>query len=349
MITVVKLPHYYNIIICFITNKNIVMLLSYPFTFFCAVSRTCLFGSLWAALEITAGGNAKAAVVASLRPLGFIAAAIADGVMPVEIVLPDSASPHDYALRATDALRLKKADLFVWVGPEMETFLSGLAFSLPAARRITLANLPSVRPLLQKGGEKLHKEHRNNYNISEDNSSHHGEYNMHLWLSPIIARRAAEEIHDRLVELIYEKKQQLDDNLRIFNLILTKNDKNIATILAPVRAKRYYVFHDAYGYFETYYGLTPSGYFTINPEIQPGAKTLYKIITQLVEQKVTCIFAEPQFRPSVINAVARGISIHIGTLDPLGKSISLDKESYARFLSQLTNQYVSCLEKNSRP
>ncbi|WP_187202822.1 zinc ABC transporter substrate-binding protein ZnuA [Sodalis-like endosymbiont of Proechinophthirus fluctus] len=291
------------------------------------------------------GVNTQAAVVASLRPLGFIAAAVADGVMPVEIVLPDGSSPHDYALRPTDTLRLKNADLLVWVGPEMEVFLSGPASSLPAARRITLASLPSVRPLLQKGGEELHENHEND-DSSGDDSHHHSEYNMHVWLSPTIARRAAEAIHDRLVELIPEKKQQVDDNLRIFNAVLTKNDKNIATMLAPVRAKGYYVFHDAYGYFETYYGLTPSGYFTINPEIQPGAQALHKIRTQLVEQKATCIFAEPQFRPAVINAVARGTSLHISTLDPLGMGISLDKESYARFLSQLTNQYVSCLEKN---
>ncbi|WMQ73404.1 MAG: High-affinity zinc uptake system protein ZnuA [Sodalis sp.] len=313
------------------------MPVSYPAVFLRAVGRTCRFVGLGAALGMAAGINAQAAIVASLRPLGFIAAAVADGVMPVEVVLPDGASPHDYALRPMDALRLKRADVLVWVGPEMEAFLSRSAASLPAARRITLANLPSVKPLLQKAGEEVHENH----------GHHHGEYNMHLWLSLTIARRTAEAIHDRLLELIPEKRQQLDDNLRIFNAVLTKNDKNIATMLAPVRAKGYYVFHDAYGYFETYYGLTPLGYFTINPEIQPGAQALHKIKTQLVEQKATCIFAEPQFRPAVINAVAHGTSVHIGTLDTLGMGIALDKGSYARFLSQLANQYVSCLGKNT--
>lgn len=347
MITVVKLPRYYNITIRFVADENIAMPASYPAAFLRAVGRTCRFVCLGAALGMAAGVNAQAAVVASLRPLGFIAAAVADGVMPVEIVLPDGASLHDYALRPTDALRLKRADVLVWVGPEMEAFLSGPAASLPAARRITLASLPSVKPLLQKGGEEVHENHGHDHGGGGDDGHHHGEYNMHLWLSPTIARRTAEAIHDRLLELMPEKKQQLDDNLRIFNAVLTKNDKNIATMLAPVRARGYYVFHDAYGYFETYYGLTPLGYFTINPEIQPGAQVLHKIRTQLVEQKATCIFAEPQFRPAVINAVARGTSVHIGTLDPLGMGIALDKESYARFLSQLANQYVSCLEKNT--
>jgi ABC-type Zn2+ transport system substrate-binding protein/surface adhesin len=67
----------------------------------------------------------------------------------------------------------------------------------------------------------------------------------------------------------------------------------------------YFVFHDAYGYFEKHYGLTSLGHFTVNPEIQPGAQRLHEIRTQLVEQKATCVFAEPQFRPAVIEAVAR--------------------------------------------
>ncbi|OZI13876.1 zinc ABC transporter substrate-binding protein [Sodalis-like symbiont of Philaenus spumarius] len=311
------------------------------------VYRTCRFALWAAALGVMAGVHVQAAVVTSVRPLGFIATAVADGVMPVEVILPDGASPHEYALRPTDALRLKKADVLVWVGPELEAFLSVPASSLPANRCITLASLSTVKPLLQKGGKELHENHDHAADEGGEHSHHHGKYNMHLWLSPTIAERAAEAIHDRLVEFMPAKKQLLDDNLRIFRGVLTKNDKNIATMLAPVRSKGYYIFHDAYGYYEKYYGLTPLGYFTINPEIQPGAQALHNIRTQLVEQKAACIFAEPQFRPAVINAVTRGTNVHIGTLDPLGIGIALDKESYARFLLQLSNQYVSCWGKNT--
>ncbi|MNY34740.1 High-affinity zinc uptake system protein ZnuA precursor [compost metagenome] len=114
--------------------------------------------------------------------------------------------------------------------------------------------------------------------------------------------------------------------------------------LAPLKGKGYFVFHDAYGYYEKHYGLTPLGHFTVNPEIQPGAQRLHEIRTQLVEQKATCVFAEPQFRPAVVEAVARGTSVRMGTLDPLGTNITLSKTSYLQFLSQLANQYSSCLK-----
>lgn len=65
---------------------------------------------------------ASAAVVTSIRPLGFIAAAIADGVLPTEVLLPDGASPHDYALRPSDVQRLRSAELVIWSGRKWKHF-----------------------------------------------------------------------------------------------------------------------------------------------------------------------------------------------------------------------------------
>ncbi|UVK76974.1 MAG: Zn(2(+)) ABC transporter periplasmic binding protein [Sodalis sp. Fse] len=312
------------------------------------VVRILSHAAVGAALLLT-GSATPAAIVTSLRPLGFIAAAIADGVIPVEVVLPDGASPHNYALRPSDIMRVKQANLLVWIGPELEAFLVSAASTLPADKRIILANTPTITSLLMKSNQKFHgkldRTDKQSSNTKEP-GHHHGKYNMHLWLSPVIAHRTAVAIHDRLTELMPEKKQQLDDNLQNFSAVLTKKNKILATMLAPVSGKGYYVFHDAYGYFEKHYGLTPLGYFTINPEIQPGAQALHKIRIQLIKQKAICIFAEPQFRPAIIKAVARGTGVHIGTLDLLGSYISLDKDSYLRFLLQLTNQYLSCLEKN---
>ncbi|MEQ4531419.1 MAG: zinc ABC transporter substrate-binding protein ZnuA, partial [Mixta sp.] len=157
-------------------------------------------------------------------------------------------------------------------------------------------------------------------------------------------RQSAVAIHQKLLELMPQSKDKLDANLEQFESELATSDAQIARQLAPVKGKGYFVFHDAYSYFEKHYGLTPLGHFTVNPEIQPGAQRLHQIRTQLVEQKATCVFAEPQFRPAVIDAVARGTQVRKGTLDPLGMGISLGKDSYVKFLSQLSSQYESCLK-----
>lgn len=307
------------------------------------LQRTLLASALLMAGPLS---SASAAVVTSIRPLGFIASAIADGVTPTEVLLPDGASPHDFALRPSDIQRLRSADLVLWVGPDMEAFLNKALVPISATRKLAISELPAVKPLLMKGEDDDDHDHAGeaHNHADDDHGHHHGEYNMHVWLSPEIAKVTAIAIHDRLLELMPQNKDKLDANLRQFENLLTQTDKNVGNMLTPVQGKGYFVFHDAYGYFEKHYGLSPLGHFTVNPEIQPGAQRLHQIRTQLVEQKAVCVFAEPQFRPAVINAVAKGTKVRSGTLDPLGIGIALGKDSYGKFLAQLSNQYVSCLK-----
>lgn len=112
--------------------------------------KTLLFAALSAALWGGATQAADAAVVASLKPVGFIASAIADGVTETEVLLPDGASEHDYSLRPSDVKRLQNADLVVWVGPEMEAFMQKPVSKLPEAKQVTIAQLENVKPLLMK-------------------------------------------------------------------------------------------------------------------------------------------------------------------------------------------------------
>ncbi|BAK11591.1 high-affinity zinc uptake system protein ZnuA precursor [Pantoea ananatis AJ13355] len=298
------------------------------------------------AFATSAALPAHADIVASIKPVGFIASAIADGVTPVEVLLPDGASEHDYALRPSDVKRLQNADLVVWVGPEMEAFMTKSAASLPEKKNLEIVQISGVKPLLLRGGEDDdHHDHDDaEHDHDEAHHHHHGEFNMHLWMSPEIAKKTAVAIHGKLLELMPQDKAKLDANLQHFEAELVDTDKRIISQLAPVKDKGYFVFHDAYTYFEKHYGLSPTGHFTVNPEIQPGAQRLHQIRTQLVEKKAVCVFAEPQFRPAVIDAVARGTQVRKGTLDPLGTDISLGKDSYVKFLSQLSSQYETCLK-----
>ncbi|HCM61585.1 MAG TPA: zinc ABC transporter substrate-binding protein ZnuA [Morganella sp. (in: Bacteria)] len=281
--------------------------------------------------------TASADVLTSLRPVGLIAAAIADGVTDTQILLPDGASPHDYALKPSDLKKIRSADLVIWVGPELETFLQKPLAVVPAQKQIVISELEQVRPFLLKNNED--DDH------DDDGHHHHGVYNMHLWLSPDIARQTALVVYNKLLESYPDKKSALDVNLRKFNGQLTETEKNITQQLAPVKNKGYFVFHDAYGYFEKRFDLSPSGHFTINPEISPGAQTLSNIKLKLAEQDTLCVFAEPQFRPAVITAVAKGTNAKMGVLDPLGSGIAVDRNGYTEFLSRLSTQYASCLEQ----
>ncbi|WMY95993.1 MAG: zinc ABC transporter substrate-binding protein ZnuA [Arsenophonus sp.] len=290
----------------------------------------------------------EANVITSIRPLGFIASAITHNVTDVEILLPNMVSPHHYFLRPSDIKKIKKADLFVWIGPDMESFLRKLLINFPNKKRITLMEELDVKKILLKNNNipllKNKSVYNSNFYFSEEKI--HSTYNVHIWLSPDIARITAKIIYDRLIVLYPKYQSQLNFNLHKFYLDLTKTDKYIANMLRSVVDKEYFVFHDAYNYFEKHYNLSSLGYFTINPIIQPGAKKLYQIRRILSQKNAMCIFLEPQFKTNVITTVIKDIDIKMGILDPLGSSINLSKNSYIEFLKVLSHQFKNCLDKN---
>ena len=114
---------------------------------------TLLCAGLSAVFLFTQTPAANAAVVASMKPLGFMASAIADGVTDTQVLLPDGASEHDYSLRPSDAKRLQNADLVVWIGPEMEAFMDKSTQSIAPNKKVTIAQLDGVKPLLMKGAD----------------------------------------------------------------------------------------------------------------------------------------------------------------------------------------------------
>lgn len=62
-------------------------------------------------------------VLASILPVHSLVAGLVDGIHEAGVLLPASASPHGYAMRPSEARLLQDANLFVWVGPDLETFL----------------------------------------------------------------------------------------------------------------------------------------------------------------------------------------------------------------------------------
>ncbi|VTU07089.1 high-affinity zinc transporter periplasmic component [Actinobacillus indolicus] len=308
-----------------------------------------------ALLGATAVANAD--VLTTVKPLGFIANAITDGVTETKVLLPTSASPHDYSLKPSDVEQLQSAQLVVWIGEEMESFLEKSIDKLPKEKVLTLEDVPAIKELVEHSGEEKedkhdhkddhkhdHKhEHKHSHNHAHDGHSHDEDW--HIWLSPKAGEQIAEQIAERLSQQLPEQKAKIAENLANFKATLATKNSEIAKQLEPLKSKGYYTFHDAYGYFEEAYGLKSLGSFTINPTVAPGAKTLNAIKKSIAQKQAQCLFAEPQFTPKVIESLSKGTSAKVGQLDPLGAKIELSKNAYPEFLQSLANQFSDCLGK----
>lgn len=284
---------------------------------------------------------ANADVLASVKPLGFIVSSIADGVTGTQVLVPAGASPHDYNLKLSDIQKVKSADLVVWIGEDIDSFLDKPISQIERKKVITIADLADVKPLLSKA----HHEHKHDHE-HHDHDHHEGlTTNWHVWYSPAISKIVAQKVADKLTAQFPDKKALIAQNLSDFNRTLAEQSEKITAQLANVKDKGFYVFHDAYGYFNDAYGLKQTGYFTINPLVAPGAKTLAHIKEEIDEHKVNCLFAEPQFTPKVIESLAKNTKVNVGQLDPIGDKVTLGKNSYATFLQSTADSYMECLAK----
>ena len=288
--------------------------------------------------------NANANIISSVKPIAFIIQAISDGVTNTDILLPDGTSPHTYSLKPSDLAKIKTAELIIWVGEDLETFMPTVLKNIDKNKQIELMDIPTIKSLLRTSTNNHDQQKTHTHNNDSDHD-HHGEYDEHIWLSPKIANEIAQAVHDKLISIYPDKKDIFDENLNEFTVKLAETEQNIAKKLINVQNSGYFVFHDAYGYFESQFGLKNLGSFTINPAVQPGVQTVYAIKRELKEHQAVCVFREPQFSPAVIEKIVNGTDVRIGELNPLGTDITLSKNAYSQFLLRLTQQLLDCLDK----
>lgn len=279
-------------------------------------------------------------VLTSVKPLQLIASAITEGGPAPRLLLSPGKSPHDYALRPSDVRLVKQADLVLWVGPELEVFLTSLLDQAPNS----LPLMPHIALDEHDHSLDQHAHDTDKIVIENQEDEHsHGEQDTHLWLDPHQANTIARLLAERLIELDSDNIDRYQHNLATFEANLAQADQQITAKLAPISGMGYFVFHDAYGYWERHYKLPALGHFTVNPARAPGAKTVSKIHQALRQSQAQCIFAEPQFKPAVVEAVMRNTQARIGILDPLAGDIEPGPLSYFVFMHQLADAMTACL------
>ncbi|MDA0109444.1 zinc ABC transporter substrate-binding protein ZnuA [Vibrio sp. La 4.2.2] len=271
-------------------------------------------------------------VLNSIKPFEMISHELILDDQTASSLLSASASPHDYALKPSDVKKLQSSELVIWFGSDLESFLEK---SLEGKNNVLEIQTVPGLALREYGDEDGHDHGHEGHN--------HGSYDPHVWLGPAQSRQVAKAITAKLIELDPNNEAGYLAKLKAFEANLDATEQKIQQQLKPIQSEGYYVFHDAYGYFESYFDLNNLGHFTVSPERKPGAKTLISIKTTLREQNVKCVFAEPQYTPAVIQSVTRGTNTSIGTLDPLGTDIKVADGSYFTFLESISTNIVDCM------
>ncbi|KIH86163.1 Zinc ABC transporter, periplasmic-binding protein ZnuA [Pseudomonas batumici] len=300
------------------------------FAFFVAVS---------ASLLMISPVQAQVSVLTSIKPLQLIAAAVQDGVDMPEVLLPPGASPHNYALRPSDVRKVQSVDLLYWIGPDMESFLP---------RVLKGRSLPTVA-VQDLAGMKLRRFAEDSHSHAEEADEHDhdhrpGTLDAHLWLSTVNARVIAARMAADLSAADPANAARYQSNVKAFGERLDALDVRLKARLAGVAGKPYFVFHEAFDYFEDAYGLKHTGVFSVAAEVQPGAQHVAAMRTRLQEVGKTCVFSEPPLRPRLAETLVSGLPVKLAELDALGGYTPAGAHGYEQVLEKLGNDLAGCLE-----
>ena len=331
-------------------------------------TKSFLFGPIIGLLLILTPLKADINVVTSIKPLHSLTSYIMDGVNEPDLIIDGVASPHNFQIKPSHAKMLQKADLVIWVGEDLESFLPPALKSIPQ-------NAVVFELLDQSGLKKLkfreknifeghddhgHEEHAKKKDDHDDHDEEehakkeddhddhghddhghaHGEYDPHIWLDPSNAKVIVKKITNQLSKIDKENSSTYKANSK---KLLKDLDNLIKEIKNEInKDASFVVFHDAYQYFEKRFGINVIGALTVNPDVMPGAEQLSDIREVIEHEKAKCIFSEPQFNPNIINSIASDTGVKTGVLDPLGANINKGKSMYFQLIKDMSNSLKDC-------
>ena len=313
------------------------------------VRKTLIFAALCAPL-VPLGLSAQTPnVVVSLKPIHSLVAGVMGEAGKPRLLLKGSASPHTYQMRPSDAQALAEADLIVWVGEPMETFLHRAIENLGSRSRVvTLHEVPGMRLLRNREGGiwEDHDHEEAHVDKHEDHGHEHGEFDMHFWLDPGNAGRIVDEVAKALIFLDPARTATWRANAAATRKRIADFHASLETRLAPVRGRAFVVFHDAYQYFERAYRLNGRGAVAVDPARAPSAKRLVELRAALAEHNILCVFTEPQFEPDLVRTVIEGSDVRTGVLDPVGADTEPGADAWIEIMRGLGDAVVGCLGRN---
>ncbi len=261
------------------------------------------------------GHDGKITVFVGIQPIKYLLEQIGGDMISVEVMVPPGREPHDYEPTPRQMLALGKAKAYFSCGVPFETTL------LDKIRGMGLKNLKIFH--LEKGVTKvpIEKHLAGHVGEFEDHDHHHGEGSLdpHIWLSPMLIRKMAENAASDLTKLEPAEKEELDANLKNFLTKLDDIDSKLKKQLAQFKGRNFLVFHPAFGYFADHYGLKQNAV-----EIEgkrPTPKQIQNIIKIAKTDNIRIIFVQPQFDRKSAEAVAKAIHGVVVPLDPLKENL----------------------------
>ncbi len=264
--------------------------------------------------------SAGATVVATTSTLASLVLGVVGDPTRVRSLVPVGASPEDYQPAPQDIESIHDADVLVENGANLEGWLQG---DLDNARNAKLRVVVCADGLPVRDA------------------------NPHLWMDPQYARAYVRKIRDALVAADPPNAAVYRHNAAAYDAQLSslvgRTQRKIDTI--PPVQRTMIIFHNAFLYYNARFGLRTVGVVEVHPGADPSPQHIAEIVSLARASHVRAVFAEPEYSPKLIAALAQSAGIQ--TVDSLyDDSVGTDPKvaTYVGMIDYDTDTIVNALK-----
>ncbi len=283
---------------------------------------------------VGAGAAKTPEIVTTIRPIHSLVAGLTKTLTVPHLLIEQPQSPHHYQLKPSDIKKLNRADIVVYAGPQLETFMEKLSTQLHGKRIIAWTEIPGM---ILYPARALHGD-----------THDHGEHTTdgHLWLSIENAKIFVRHLRAVLTEMDERNAAVYRHNAELLIQRLEQRQQTIRDKLSGLGHIPFLQFHDAFQYFEREFGLGNGHFFTSGTEHKIGVRQLREIRRQIIDGPIHCVFYEPPNVPPVLRNLSIPHTMELQPLEPIGWNMKTDTDLYFHLMDNVSHQLEVCLKRH---
>lgn len=254
---------------------------------------------------ITHGENGKLKIFTSFYPMYFIAEEIVQDKAEVINMIPAGVEPHDWEPTLKTMAQLQESDIFIYNGAGMERWVDRVIENMDTGRTKIVEASKGID--LISGEEHEDEEH--------DDDHDHGNYDPHVWVSPVNLKKQALNVLNALIEKDGSNEDYYRANYDKLISRLDALDNDIREAAKSFKTNIIVTSHEAFGYFAKEYDLKQIPIRGISPQQEPSPAKLAEIVKLCKDNNIKYIFVEKFVNPKYSETIAGEIGGEVLTLN----------------------------------
>jgi ABC-type Zn uptake system ZnuABC Zn-binding protein ZnuA len=269
-------------------------------------------------LPAPARAASKLNVVTATTDLAALAQEVGGDRIDVESIARGYQDPHFVEAKPSFLLKLRRADLLVVIGLQLE-----IGWLPPL---ITQSGNPKIQvsaPGYLDASQFAEILEIPTTQVTRAMGDVHPLGNPHYWLDPQNGLRIARGIQEKLAELRPGDAAYFEQRFQAFSQRLQQAEQRWDEQMKALRGRKVVTYHRSWPNFAKRFGLDVVGYVEPRPGIPPSPGHTVELIQMMRREKVKAILVEPYFDLKTPDAVARETGAKVVVLMP---SVGGEKE-----------------------